>query len=89
MGTTLIGWAASVVLICTLAKQVWKLWRERSVEGVSKWLFAGQITASVLFITYSVLLHSVVFVVTNALILVDAILGAVIVARNRRRKARA
>jgi MtN3 and saliva related transmembrane protein len=87
--TSLIGCAASAVLIWTLGKQVLKLWREGSVEGVSKWLFIGQITASVLFIAYSLLLHSWIFVVTNVLILVDAILGALIVRRNRRRKAHA
>ena len=88
MLTSLVGWAASAILLATLVKQVYKLWREGSCEGVSRWLFLGQITASIGFVAYSWLLHSWVFIVTNALILLDAIAGALIVRRNRRRKAR-
>ena len=34
-------------LVLTLAKQVYKQWKAESVEGVSKWLFVGQLGASV------------------------------------------
>ena len=33
----------------TIAKQVYKQWHEGTSEGVSKWLFLGQIAASVGF----------------------------------------
>ncbi len=83
--TELLGWASSAVLLATLARQVRKQWREGRVEGVSRWLFAGQTTASVGFTVYSVLLRNWVFTVTNALILLNALAGLVIYLRLRRR----
>lgn len=74
-GTDLIGWAASLVLIATLVRQTITQWRADEPQGVSAWLFAGQITASVLFIVYSVLLKNMVFIVTNSLILLTALVG--------------
>ena len=56
-----------------------------SIVGVSRWLWIGQIAASVGFTVYSVLVRNWVFVVTNALILCDAIAGALIVLHHRRR----
>jgi MtN3 and saliva related transmembrane protein len=85
--TDLIGWASSAVLLLTLARQVLKQWREGTSEGVSRWLFVGQTTASVGFTIYSVLLRNWVFVVTNALLLVNAIVGLLIVRHHRRRRA--
>jgi uncharacterized protein with PQ loop repeat len=84
-----IGWFSSAVLLATLTRQVVKQWREGSSEGVSRWLFVGQTTASVGFTTYSLLLRNWVFVVTNALILVNAVAGLLIVRRHRRRLSRA
>ncbi len=51
---------------------------------MSKWLFAGQILASIGFIIYSAMIGSVVLVVTNTCILITAIVGQVITARKRR-----
>ena len=84
----LLGWAATVVLIATLSRQIHKQHQSRSVEGVSTWLFVGQITASLLFIAYSALLGSSVFVVTNTLILVTAVVGQVLAVRRRRAQGR-
>jgi uncharacterized protein with PQ loop repeat len=83
--TELIGWVSSFVLVLTIGKQVFKQWRSGSSEGVSKWLFIGQIAASVGFTTYSWLVHNWVFVVTNSLMLVNALLGFGIVRHHRRR----
>ncbi|WP_102945952.1 PQ-loop repeat-containing protein [Stenotrophomonas sp. VV52] len=80
----LLGWAATGVLIATLARQIYKQHREASAEGVSTWLFVGQMTASILFIIYSALLGSTVFVVTNSLILLTAIVGQILAIRRRR-----
>lgn len=80
----ILGWASSAVLLATLVRQVQKQWRERRAEGVSRWLFVGQTTASVGFTAYSLLLGNWVFTVTNALILVNAIAGLVIDRRLRR-----
>jgi uncharacterized protein with PQ loop repeat len=83
--TELVGWASSAILVLTIAKQVAKQWREGSSEGVSRWLFVGQLAASTGFTIYSVLVSNWVFVVTNALMLVNALLGLFIVLRHRRR----
>ncbi|MFZ5655714.1 MAG: SemiSWEET family transporter [Pseudomonadota bacterium] len=80
----LIGWAASAVLIATLARQVYSQWRSRSVEGVSHWLFIGQLCASIGFTVYSWLLGNGVFVFTNSVLLLTAVIGQLIYRRNRR-----
>lgn len=73
-----------MVLLLTLMGQVRRQWRARSVEGVSWLLFAGQIVASVGFVTYSLLVGNLVFIVTNCLILATAITGQSIYLRRRR-----
>jgi MtN3 and saliva related transmembrane protein len=85
MLTEAIGWAAAGVLLATICRQVYTQWKERSTRGVSKWLFVGQLVASTLFVVYSALLENWVFVVTNALLLLAALVGEVIYLRNRRR----
>jgi MtN3 and saliva related transmembrane protein len=80
----LIGWASALVLLLTIAKQVHKQWQDRTSEGVSRWLFIGQVTASLGFTVYSWLVENWVFFVTNLLILLSAIAGEVIFIRNRR-----
>ncbi|MBF5044975.1 hypothetical protein FGE12_21415 [Aggregicoccus sp. 17bor-14] len=71
-----LGWVSSFVLVLTIGKQVYKQWRSGTSEGVSKWLYIGQIAASVGFTLYSWLVHNWVFVVTNGLLLLQALLGA-------------
>lgn len=86
--TDLIGWGASAILIATLVRQIVKQWREPDPEGVSHWLFLGQTAASIGFIVYSWLLHNWVFIVTNSLILITALIGAWVNLRARRAAAR-
>jgi uncharacterized protein with PQ loop repeat len=81
----LVGWLSSAILVVTLGRQVAKQWREGTSEGVSRWLFVGQTAASVGFTVYSLLVRNWVFVVTNALLVGNAVLGIVIVRRHRRR----
>lgn len=81
----LIGWASSVILVLTIAKQIHKQWQAGTSEGVSKWLFIGQLAASAGFTVYSFLIHSWVFVVTNALMMTNAVVGWWITMRQRRR----
>jgi MtN3 and saliva related transmembrane protein len=83
----LIGWLASAVLFATLFRQVWTQIRTRTAAGVSRWLFIGQMTASVLFLVYSVLLRNWVFSISNAVLLATAIVGQVVWVRNRGRTA--
>jgi uncharacterized protein with PQ loop repeat len=82
--TEIIGWASSFILLLTIGKQIYKQWHEQSSEGVSKWLFIGQVVASTGFTIYSWLLKNWVFVVTNALMLLSAFIGLGIVLRQRR-----
>lgn len=84
--TEAVGWVSSLILVLTIAKQVYKQWQEGSSEGVSKWLFVGQMTASLGFTVYSLLVSNWVFVVTNAVMLVNGLLGLLIVFRHRRRE---
>lgn len=79
-----LGWAASAVLLMTLGRQVYVQWRERSTEGLSSWLFVGQVTASAGFTVYSWLVGNWVFVVTNVALLLTALVGQWIFRRNRR-----
>ena len=86
--TEAIGWVSSAILVLTIAKQVYKQWHEGSSEGVSKWLFVGQIAASLGFTIYSCLVRNWVFVVTNSLMLLNGLLGLLIVLHHRRRERR-
>jgi uncharacterized protein with PQ loop repeat len=80
----LIGWTSSAILLATLARQVYVQFRERSTQGVSGWLFVGQLAAATGFLVYSVLVDNWVFVFTNAALLVTALVGQVIYRRNVR-----
>lgn len=84
--TEAIGWISSVILVLTIGKQVYKQWQSNSSEGVSKWLFVGQVTASFGFLVYSALTKNAVFIVTNSLMLLNALVGLSIVWRHRRRR---
>jgi uncharacterized protein with PQ loop repeat len=70
-----IGWASSVILLLTLIKQVKKQWDEKNSDGLSKWLFVGQLFASIGFTTYSFLVGNWVFTVTNGLLIVNNAIG--------------
>jgi len=82
-----VGWLAAAILLATIARQVWTQWRSHTAAGVSKFLFAGQTAASVCFIVYSVATGDAVFIATNSLMLIAALLGQAIYWRNARRPA--
>jgi len=84
--TEVIGWASSLILIATIGKQVYKQWQDGSSEGVSKWLFIGQMAASIGFTVYSVMVRNWVFVVTNAVMVLNGILGLWITMYHRKRE---
>jgi len=86
MLTEAIGWLSSLVLLATIGRQVYTQWRTRSTAGLSRWLFIGQVTASLGFTVYSVLLENWVFVFTNAVLLVTAIVGQCLYLRNKHRQ---
>jgi MtN3 and saliva related transmembrane protein len=87
--TELIGWFAAIVLLSTIGRQVYTQWRNGTSQGLSRWLFIGQMTASIAFIVYSWLLGNWVFVVTNAMMLVTAAIGQWVYVANKDRNARA
>jgi MtN3 and saliva related transmembrane protein len=84
-----IGWASSVILIVTIAKQVHKQWHDRTSAGVSTWLFVGQLAASVGFTIYSLLVRNWVFAVTNGIMVLNGLLGYAITMRQKSRSRRA
>ena len=83
--TEAIGWISSFTLVLTIAKQVYKQWSEDSSRGISKWLYVGQVFASVGFTAYSYLVGNWVFVVTNFLILCSTLTGLWIYWHHRKR----
>lgn len=85
--TEAIGWISSLILVLTIGKQVYKQWQEGSSEGVSKWLFIGQMAASLGFLTYSILVWNPVFIATNGLMVVNGLIGLGIVLKHRKREA--
>lgn len=84
--TEFIGWASSLVLIVTIARQVYKQWKEGKSGGVSKWLYAGQIAASLGFAVYSYLVGNWVFIFTNSIMVINGIGGFLINLHLKRRK---
>jgi len=70
-----IGWVSSFVLLLTLIRQVKKQWEDKTSEGLSKWLFIGQLVASVGFTVYSYFVSNWVFTVTNGLLTINNIIG--------------
>jgi MtN3 and saliva related transmembrane protein len=88
MHADFIGWISAAVLVMTLSRQVYSQWRSKSIGGVSKWLFIGQISASLGFTVYSYLLDNWVFVFANFFILLTALAGEGVYLRNKRLAAR-
>jgi uncharacterized protein with PQ loop repeat len=86
MLTEVIGWCSAAILLLTIGRQVYAQWRSRSTQGLSRWLFIGQLAASTGFVIYSWLVENWVFVATNVLMLVTAAFGQWIYLRNVRRE---
>ena len=84
--TEFIGWISSLILIITIGKQVYKQWSEGKSEGVSKWLFVGQIAASLGFTLYSFLVSNWVFIFTNSIMVLNGIAGLAITIYLKRRE---
>ena len=71
----LLGWSATLVLLVTLIAQIRREIQSGKVDAISPLLFVGQCAASLGFLTYSVLVDNLVFVVSNAMILIVALIG--------------
>jgi MtN3 and saliva related transmembrane protein len=81
-----IGWLSSSILLATIGAQIHKQWQAGTSKGVSTWLFVGQCAASLGFLLYSFVIHNWVFVVTNGLMALAALVGLAIVRVHRRRE---
>jgi len=73
--TEIVGWVSSLILLATLIKQVYKQWKEGKTDGVSKWLFIGQLLSSIGFTIYSYLVSNWVFTITNGILVINNIIG--------------
>lgn len=82
-----IGWTSSLVLMATLLSQMYAQHRQRSLKGVSAWLFTGQMITSMGFIAYSLLVGNAVFVFTNSATLLIAVAGQFLYWRQARKEA--
>jgi MtN3 and saliva related transmembrane protein len=80
-----LGWLASLILLSTIGRQIWRQAHAPTVEGVSKWLFIGQMMASVLYLVYSILVKNPVFIASNAALLIAGITGQVIYLQRKKR----
>lgn len=78
-----LGWLASLILLSTIGRQIWRQAHAPTVEGVSKWRFIGQMAASVLYLVYSILVKNPVFIASNAALLIAGVTGQVIYLRRR------
>jgi len=88
-GEDAVGWAASLLLMATVGSQVWKQIREKSCDGVSRFLFIGQLFASLLFLAYAWMVGNAVFIASNTFLVMAALVGQLAMLRNQRRQARA
>jgi len=84
MATEAIGWMSNLLLLLTMSKQVLTQWKTGSSQGVSSWLFIGQLATSTGFVIYSFLLGNWVFVSSNVLMLFVAVTGQWLYVRNER-----
>jgi MtN3 and saliva related transmembrane protein len=84
MGTEAVGWLSNLLLLLTMSKQVYTQWKSGSSQGVSSWLFIGQLATSTGFVIYSYLLGNWVFVSSNVMLLFVAFIGQWLYLRNKR-----
>jgi MtN3 and saliva related transmembrane protein len=75
---------STVILLATICRQVYSQWKSKASAGVSRWLFVGQISASIGFICYSYQLHNWIFLLSNSAMLLTGIVGEIIYVSNRK-----
>ena len=84
----IVGWSASAILIATLFRQVHKQATRGNQQALSKWLFVGQIAASLGFIAYRWMVRNPVLLISNLLILATAVAWHWLYFRNERMHSR-
>jgi hypothetical protein len=83
----LVGWLSSATLVATLARQLHTQATKGNGQALSRWLFVGQIAASLGFIAYSWMLRNPVFLLSNTILLGMAIAGQWLYYRNEKKGA--
>lgn len=78
-----IGWLSSIILSITLIYQVYNQWRAEQSEGVSLWLFIGQLLANLGFVIYSYSSQNWIFLCTNSLLVLTNIVGFLITLKHK------
>ena len=81
-----IGWASSAILLATIVRQVYTQWKTKTIAGVSKYLFVGQLAASTGFTVYSLMLENWVFLTSNVALLITAVTGQILYFKNKKRE---
>jgi MtN3 and saliva related transmembrane protein len=79
---------SAAVLLATICRQVYTQWKSKATAGLSRWLFVGQISASIGFAAYSYQLHNWIFLFSNSAMLITAIVGEIIYISNRKAPAK-
>lgn len=80
------GYFAAAILLVTILTQMKTQWVRGTTKGVSRWLFIGQLLASVGFTIHSAAIGSTLFVVVNLILGVSAAVGIVMWFVLRRRE---
>ena len=84
MTDAVVGWSASIVVVLTTIGQIYAQWKAHTSKGVSPLLFVGNVVAAVLFLNYAIMIHNVVYEVTNAAMVVASLFGLGLLIRQRR-----
>jgi MtN3 and saliva related transmembrane protein len=84
--THVFGYVASAVLFATLVTQIHKQWQRGTTRGVSRWLFIGQLVASIGFTIESAVIGSTLFVIVNSVLALSAVVGMGLWFYQRRRE---
>ena len=83
-----VGWFGAFALVVTIGAQVLKQFRSGTSEGVSAWLFVGQILGAGSFLAYAISVGDRVFIAAQATLLMLSIAGMWIFVLHRRRAGR-
>ena len=86
--TRALGIVSALTLVATLFWQLRSQWKKGTSEGVSRFLFIGQLCASTGFAVYSWMIEDPVFIATNVAAGVAAIVGLAMTVSMRRRARR-
>jgi uncharacterized protein with PQ loop repeat len=78
-----VGWSASVVVIMTTIGQIIAQWKAHTSKGVSPLLFVGNMVAAALFLNYAIMIHNVIYEVSNSVMLAASLFGLCLLIRQR------